>query len=509
MSQDTETPLQQAEAAKDLGGVAYCDGSTRPTNPGPCGWGIHGYIYETENEHKTEMAKGNVIADQGYYPPKFLKSALPVNPIEFFDVVHNTNGTHTNNFAEVSGMLKALEVFYDRGVKTIVINCDSRYAVDGLTKWAGNWEKRGWKDAEGNTIKNVEIWKQLYAMYRKMREEGYMIAIKWVRGHNDLLGNVQADALANIASSYAIGNEEKDIVRFYKPKEYWKREVERSPLLNFERMFFNTSAELRPEGAYFQADTGVGDTLFGKRSPNSGLSVVYLKDSVQIIEDIIAYQSRLSERLNMVAMLKLDRVFDKTINRLLEEHGNHALRRSNSMKTSGDGRVRSNSLYFSDGESVSVECNPTILSLRAIDTFDYLNTLLRNYILHSQGKADEAEIKLHVHDITSEFYDVSEGKGGVKKKVLRKDLIVGSFRKDLVIEEDYEGQPRKVKTPLILGSDVLPRNNLKRIEGMDPSVYLITWRETPNSLRYATVISCEAGIGIWSNIYADKVFFMT
>lgn len=498
MSDDTTTPLQTT----DLGGVAYCDGSTRPTNPGPCGWGIHGYIYETEREHKTEMAKGNVIADQGYYPPKFLKSALPVNPVEFFDVVHNASGTHTNNFAEVSGMLKALQVFRERGVKTIVINCDSRYAVDGLTKWASNWEKRGWKDAEGNTIKNVEIWKELYTLYRQMRDEGYMIAIKWVRGHNDLLGNVQADALANVASSFAIGNEQKDIVRFYKPKEYWKREIDRSPLLNFERMFFNTSAELRPVGAYFQADTGVGDTLFGKRSPNSGLSVVYLKDPVDVIEQIIAYQSKLSERLNMVAMLKLDRVFDKTINRLLEEHGMHALKRS------GGSRSNSNNLIFSDGESVSVECNPTILSLRAIDTFDYLNTLLRNYILHSQGKADEADIKLKIHDITSEFYDVTEGKTGIKK-VLRKDLIVGSFRKDLVIEEEYEGQPRKVKTPLILGSDVLPRNNLKRIEGMDPSVYLITWRETPNSLRYATVISCEAGIGIWSNIYADKVFFMT
>lgn len=501
MSTETNTLDKKAdEAPKELGGVAYCDGSTRPTNPGPTGWGSHGYIYETEKEHKTEMTKGNVIADQGYYPPKFLKSALPVNPILFFDVIQNARGSHKNGFAEVSGMLKTLQVFYEKNVKTIVISCDSRYVVDGVTKWMDNWKRRGWNDAEGNPIKNMETWQKIHELYTKMRSEGYMIAVKWVRGHNDLLGNVQADTLANIASSHAIADQEIDVVKFYTPKEYWKREVDRNPLMNFERMFFNTSPTQRPAGAYFQADTGVGDTLFGKRSPNSGLSVVYLNEPIKVIEEIIAYQSRLSERLNMVAMIKLDRVYDKTINRYLEEYGNHALKRST--------RSSSNNLIFFDDESVSVECNPTILSLRAIDTFDYLNTILTNYILHSRGEADKADIKLSVHDITDEFYDVTE-KNGVKKKVLRKDLIVGSFRKDLVVEEEFEGQKRKVKTPLVLGSDILPRNNLKRIEGMDPSVYLITWRETPNSIRYATVISCEAGIGIWSNIYADRVFIMS
>jgi hypothetical protein len=52
-----------------------------------------------------------------------------------------------------------------------------------------------------------------------------------------------------------------------------------------------------------------------------------------------------------------------------------------------------------------------------------------------------------------------------------------------------------------------PRNNLKKIEGLNPRVYLITWRESQQSIRYATVIVTDVGYGIWSNFFADRIFF--
>lgn len=108
------------------------------------------------------------------------------------------------------------------------------------------------------------------------------------------------------------------------------------------------------------------------------------------------------------------------------------------------------------------------------------------------------------------FYDREEKvvkKDVVVKSVLKPEFVVGFRDMSIDIEESYEGSACKLKIPLILGTDLLPRNNLKKLEELNPRVYLITWRESKNSLRYATVIECDSGIGIWSNFFADKVFF--
>ena len=117
---------------------------------------------------------------------------------------------------------------------------------------------------------------------------------------------------------------------------------------------------------------------------------------------------------------------------------------------------------------------------------------------------------MNCHDITSSFYNREPKKNkkeGEEKLVLKPELIVG-FRDMLIdIKETNQGKEHDLKVPLILGLDLLPRNNLKRLEDENPSVYLVTWRESETALRYATVIECSLGIGIWSNYFSDTIFF--
>jgi hypothetical protein len=58
---------------------------------------------------------------------------------------------------------------------------------------------------------------------------------------------------------------------------------------------------------------------------------------------------------------------------------------------------------------------------------------------------------------------------------------------------------------LVLGGDILPRNNLKRLEALNPKISLITWRDSVQIIRYCCVIETSDGVGIWSNYHTNRV----
>src|SRR6185312_15684185 len=56
------------EDSKDVdnGIVLYTDGGCRPTNPGPGGYGIHGYMYSTAAPKKGPGLSGMMLTVHGY-----------------------------------------------------------------------------------------------------------------------------------------------------------------------------------------------------------------------------------------------------------------------------------------------------------------------------------------------------------------------------------------------------------------------------------------------------------
>ena len=74
-----------------------------------------------------------------------------------------------------------------------VIHSDSEFWINVLTKWAPGWAQNGWHKKSG-PIKNLDIVKELYALYRDNPVE-----LVWVKGHAGLEQNELTDQWANKA----------------------------------------------------------------------------------------------------------------------------------------------------------------------------------------------------------------------------------------------------------------------------------------------------------------------
>jgi len=95
----------------------------------------------------------------------------------------------TNNRMELMAAIQGLESL-KRPMK-IVLATDSRYVMDGITKWIFNWKKNGWRTANKKPVKNDDLWQRLDAAMK-----GHDIEWQWVKGHAGHVENERADQLA-------------------------------------------------------------------------------------------------------------------------------------------------------------------------------------------------------------------------------------------------------------------------------------------------------------------------
>jgi ribonuclease HI len=98
----------------------------------------------------------------------------------------------TNNRMEIMAAIRALGALKKPTVA--IIHTDSRYLMDGITKWLPRWKAKGWRTAENKPVKNVELWMEL-----ERALVGHDVSWRWVKGHSDHVENARADALARAA----------------------------------------------------------------------------------------------------------------------------------------------------------------------------------------------------------------------------------------------------------------------------------------------------------------------
>jgi len=98
----------------------------------------------------------------------------------------------TNNRMELTAAIRALNSL-KRSYKSISVYTDSQYVKNGITKWIKDWKKKGWKTANRNAIKNIDLWFQLDELCSK-----HKINWIWVKGHSDHIENERADTLARL-----------------------------------------------------------------------------------------------------------------------------------------------------------------------------------------------------------------------------------------------------------------------------------------------------------------------
>ena len=70
------------------------------------------------------------------------------------------------------------------------IRTDSRYVIDGFSKWLPGWKRKGWRTASGGSVLNRDLWEKLD------RARLAHVPLAYVKGHSGDPDNDRCDAIA-------------------------------------------------------------------------------------------------------------------------------------------------------------------------------------------------------------------------------------------------------------------------------------------------------------------------
>ena len=102
----------------------------------------------------------------------------------------------TNNRMEMTAVIHALQAL--SRPCNVDLYSDSKYVIDGITKWIFGWQKRGWKNAARQPVANADLWHEMLAAAAAHR-----ISWHWVKGHDGHIENERVDKLASAAAEKA------------------------------------------------------------------------------------------------------------------------------------------------------------------------------------------------------------------------------------------------------------------------------------------------------------------
>ena len=99
----------------------------------------------------------------------------------------------TNNRMEMTAAIRALGALTE--ACEVDLHTDSRYLIDGITKWVAGWQRRGWVNASKQPVRNADLWHELIALTAK-----HKVRWHWVKGHDGHAENERVDQLASNAA---------------------------------------------------------------------------------------------------------------------------------------------------------------------------------------------------------------------------------------------------------------------------------------------------------------------
>ncbi|XP_077566504.1 ribonuclease H1 isoform X2 [Stigmatopora nigra] len=112
----------------------------------------------------------------------------PEHPL---NVAEPLQGRQTNQRAEVQAACRALQQAKEQKLKKLVLYTDSKFTINGVTKWVKNWKLNGWKLKSGGPIVNKDDFQMLDILNQELD-------VVWVHvpGHAGYRGNEEADRLS-------------------------------------------------------------------------------------------------------------------------------------------------------------------------------------------------------------------------------------------------------------------------------------------------------------------------
>lgn len=444
--------------------IIYTDGGCNP-NPGPGGSGFHG-----------KLSTGIMV-----------------------DAWHSVSKNSTNNESELLAAASAIEYAMDKGVKNLSLNPDSMYLIDGITKWHYGWIKRDWIKADGKEVPNKQTWLKLIANVKALKETGCTISWNWVKGHSGVIENERADENATrgvIATTKGI--EVSELIE--RPeKSYDKRKPAKyNRLLAMDKWYFTTKEPVIAKSGYHvylcgyhgKADAKERadkvDTSFGKELPDVYQAVVYLNEPDEALEAVRkGHYELLDTSLGLINVGLLSKINTSDVFEELQNYGDTYLSVAKNKET----------VVTIKDIPISRIANPPKLAFDAMELLVEHNYRLESFVT---GKLSDVVAT----DITSEFYEKTEGKKGKAKWALRSD--VDTNRKSMkVMVETWD---KEQEITLSLGLDTPIRNTLSALVSEETKIHVLTWKSGDHCFRYGTVLSTPEGHVFWVSSYANLAF---
>jgi len=98
----------------------------------------------------------------------------------------------TNNRMELMAVIAGLGAVKERC--RVTVHTDSKYVMEGVTKYLDGWKARGWKTSAKKEVKNIDLWELMDAQLAR-----HEVKWVWVKGHAGHAENERADELARTA----------------------------------------------------------------------------------------------------------------------------------------------------------------------------------------------------------------------------------------------------------------------------------------------------------------------
>jgi ribonuclease HI len=486
-----EIPAIVAEVAvhtEPVGMVLYTDGGSKPLSNGQAvgGWGMHGYIYSSDKPKKGQGNKGFSILHDGYLNGK---EEPQVTVLRYIDAFQNLEPHSTNNEAELASLYYGLRMAKALGIKKLSLILDSRYVLEGATQYRFAWRKQDWCKKNGEPVANRALWMLVGDLLDEMAKEVYVLKWSWTKGHSDSVGNNKADECATLAVIAASKHLTHQTLKFSDPQGYWSRTVTANRMMAESRWYFapHLAGQMIGERTvYYIGQHGKEDDTWGKPEADRSMAVVAMEHADPVMETVRNYMGKHSRgSLGQVCICRLDQLYKPDIYDQIADHGDTFIKPT-------DGRL---DLFTSNKDLLVRHIEKPRLAMEAVSALAILQDTLTHYI---QGTLPEHFV---LTDISADIYEVNE----VKKKMVWSVKYPDGPSVKVAVHHKLPSETQSSTTMLTLshGIDLVKYRALQALAVREPKVIVITWMESPQAMRYATIVDAGGDIGLWSGVYSN------
>ncbi len=470
--------------------VIYTDGSADNMKK-IYGYGAHGYIFNLEDESCKTVNKPEkvVVTDVGYLEPGELK-VIPhtvVNPISYFDMFGNDVENGTNNIAEALAILDTIKELIKLEINEILIFTDSKYAMHVAEKSLERTLE------EINKV--VDTNPQLHVMGRHIHDEliskNIKLEIRKIKAHQGYLGNETADDLALLGRLESQRKVPTDVnLVLSEPKGYWKPKYERHPFLNTKQIFFTMDEPNYPDNSMeYKILNYKKENEVGKRLHTATYGLVMLKDKDNYVEDVKTVFKDIMQGHSVPSTVRMDNLFRADVFRYFDRYGSKVL--------TVDKTKNNKALTVLENDVIANTINPPALAFKAMDDLNSLRMIYSDYKKSSLD--DNYTSPREIIDITDMFYT---------KDDKDRTIIIPEITNDVKsMKYAYTKDNMKGDINIQLGTDILTRNQIKKIEKLEPKISLIIANNNNVTINYYLIVELNktGDSSIWTNYYANTV----